>query len=65
MKLDFGETWDEKKARLGNWHRYFAWYPVKINDHDYRWLEFVWRKGNYSNINILWYWEYRSLQNEP
>jgi len=26
------------------WHRWFAWHPVKINDKETVWLEFVLRK---------------------
>lgn len=41
MRFDCGETWREKRARLGKWHRWFAWYPVKVGPHDCRWFEFV------------------------
>lgn len=34
----------EKAERLSNWHRFFAWYPVRINPHQCAWLEFVERK---------------------
>jgi hypothetical protein len=44
MKLDFGETREEKDARLQEWHRWFAWYPVYVGPHDYRWMEYVERR---------------------
>ena len=44
MKFDCGETALERAVRLGNWHRWFAWHPVFIADHDCRWLEYVERR---------------------
>ncbi len=39
------------------WHRVFAWWPVKLSAHDCRWLETVERRypNDYTNI-----WEYRA-----
>lgn len=66
MKFDCGETWSEKKERLGKWHRHFAWWPVSITSHDCRWLEFVERKGElfcfYDDCG--WAWEYRAIEKE-
>lgn len=63
MKFDCGETWQEKKARLSQWHRHFAWRPVKLSDHDCRWLEFVERRGSYEcGWEWGWTWEYREAQ---
>ena len=61
MKFDCGETHEERKARLGQWHRWFAWHPAKLGDHDCRWLEVVDRKGTYheSYCEEWWTWEYR------
>lgn len=44
MQFDCGETWEEKQKRLATWYRWFAWYPVRIEKHDCRWLEFVERR---------------------
>lgn len=52
MKFDMGETHDERAVRLDLWHRSFAILPVRIADHDYRWLEFVWRR--YDNWRRDW-----------
>lgn len=52
MRFDGGETWDEKRVRLEKPHRRFAWRPVCVGPHDYRFLEFVTRQG------CLWYGEY-------
>lgn len=66
--------WKSKKSkveRLTNWHRWFAWHPVKVNelnDQTTVWLEFVHRKGDrwywynfLSNEKDFWIWEYRFL----
>ena len=54
-------TWfNERKGRITNWHRWFAWYPVRCKDGKTRWLTFIERK-------IRWYnrwreygeWEHR------
>jgi hypothetical protein len=44
MKVHCGETHAEKWKRLGEWHPWFAWYPVRIAPGDCRWLEFVARR---------------------
>lgn len=44
MKFDCGETRQEKWSRLGKWHRWFAWHPVKVGIHDCRWFEYVERR---------------------
>lgn len=61
MKFDCGETWIEKKIRLEQWHRWFAWRPVAVAPHDCRWLEYVERKGErYIGCSgSCWDWEYR------
>ena len=62
MKLDFGEDWEEKKRRLMKWHQYFAWHPVKVGSHDWRWLENVYRKGTQGTGGLtegwVWHWHY-------
>lgn len=43
--------WLDKKSQrefmrykyLTNWHKWYAWYPVKIGNH-YYWLEYIQRK---------------------
>lgn len=42
------------------WHRWFAWYPVKVTHGDCRWLETVETKLYYNRYGDD-YWEYRSL----
>ena len=65
MKFNCGETPAEKFERLENWHRWFAWHPVRVGSHDCRWLEYVERKGTlhyyYDEYGGHWWtWEYRA-----
>ena len=61
MKIDCGETYLEQHARLSQWHRWFAWHPIRLGSHDCRWLEKIWRKGEYycSYASSGWTWKYR------
>lgn len=39
--------WERVQAkvdRLSEWHRTFAWFPVRVGSGDCRWLEFVERR---------------------
>lgn len=65
MKFNCGkqETWGEYRDRVGQWHRWYAWYPIRTGNEECRWLEWVERK-----IKIVFYTydtefnkEYRSL----
>lgn len=53
MKFDCGETFEEKRQRLEQWHPKFAWLPIRVTDHDCRWLEYVERRITLNPIN---YW---------
>lgn len=59
MRFDCGETHEERRKRLTQWHRWFAWFPVKVGDHDCRWFEFVERRFSYDEGEFYWA-EYRS-----
>ena len=50
----------DKKAK---WHRWFAWYSVRVAPNDCRWLEYVQRKGEYQASPFWegWVYEYRPL----
>ena len=60
MKLDCGESWPVKKERLKNWHRWYAWFPIQVGNHDCRWLEWIERKGDHACYGGDWFWEYRA-----
>ncbi len=38
-----GESDEAREERLRTWHRWFAFYPVKVRA-QWVWLEFVWRR---------------------
>jgi hypothetical protein len=63
MKFNCGPRTKKPDSRL-TWHRWFAWYPVRISDNDCRWLETVDRRGNqeyYYDGGTYWQYEYRPL----
>jgi hypothetical protein len=47
------ETYRQKQARIGRWHRWFAWFPVVVDEH-WAWLEYVERQGDFDDYGILW-----------
>ena len=62
MKFNCGLTKNEK---LQSWHKWFAWYPVRISKNDCRWLETVYRKGTmvyYIQKGKIWEWSYISKE---
>lgn len=60
MKLDCGPTPRQRHQRKQLWHRWFAWFPVRIGPGDCRWLETIHRKGTYhaSYGGDFWTYEY-------
>ena len=69
MQLSCGPTGNQrhatKCAAREQWHRWFAWRPVRIGDtREYRWLELVERRGTLQICIVdggWWEWEYRPL----
>lgn len=59
MKFKFREDGDTL-----DWHRWFAWYPVRVRKGDVRWLEFVARRGKFhrSYRSAFWDWEYGAIK---
>lgn len=55
MKLNCGPTAEERyyarRARLSNWHKWFAWRPARVGKNDCRWFETIERKLSFS----FWY----------
>ena len=49
------------------WHAWFAWFPVRVDVDEYRWLETVDRRGGYDHgknrafRRAPWRWQYRAL----
>jgi len=65
MRWINGETFGHKHERCSEWHRWFAWHPVRIGEENGHWikawLEWVGRKGYYRNHWNGWTWQYRDL----
>lgn len=51
-----------RNSRLEQWHRYFAWWPIRMGD-EVVWCEHIERKGrqskDYYDGSLSWNWEYR------
>ena len=61
MKFDLGETEKEMFDRISKWNWWFAWYPIRISSHDWRWLEYVQRCGNVEYTGLV-RWNYRKKE---
>ena len=60
------KTWKYKKQQREKWRRWFAWYPVEIEELPdgsviRAWCQWVWRKGEYwaSWDDDGWIYEYK------
>lgn len=83
MKWDCDRKEREKRARRNKafeksrqWHKVFAWWPIRIAAGDCRWLEYIERRNRttstgpadteflfkYCAHHIIWSWEYRALK---
>jgi len=58
------KQWEYEKE----WHKSFAWWPVKISDNEKVWWEWIeWRLEKYSRIHPptftdLYMWQYRDYE---
>ena len=48
MRFRCGPSYQEKFQARQQWHRWFAWYPVRVASGHCRWLETVERRGHTS-----------------
>lgn len=57
--------WKRYKERCSiGYQPWFAWYPVLVNSGDWIWFEIVERKPwGYTGLLMYW-WEYRKLQED-
>lgn len=61
MKLNchrLGRWADNNYARIFRWHKWFAWYPVTVEDGNCIWLEYVARCRVFGGRGDD-YWSYR------
>lgn len=50
--------WKRLKEKQRTWHRWFAWYPVRLMDTgEYAWFETVWRVADYDGSDPFWSYE--------
>jgi len=62
FNCDKFSDWRYKKYLASQeWHRWFAWYPVRLGYHDCRWFEWVERRWFKNDCwdHDYWAWEYR------
>lgn len=66
--LSFGERQIERASSLRQWHRWFAWHPVRVASRSCVWLEWIERRyphalvGHLSGMVIRFWAEYRFLE---
>jgi len=54
---------NNRKEKLSKWHKYFAWYPVRVSNNTCIWLGYVERKAKYYSYFVgIEKWEYREIQ---
>ncbi|MGY6249725.1 hypothetical protein ACXIUS_19560 [Bosea thiooxidans] len=64
------ETIEMREARLGQWHEWFAWYPVRVGESQV-WWELVERRGAWVVLRRhdwwtnVWRWIYRNQEPRP
>ncbi|MDR5008266.1 hypothetical protein RGK87_04490 [Agrobacterium fabacearum] len=73
MKLNCGPTIEQKRLELRDrfcvWHRWFAWFPVRVSSGECVWLEYVERRaGGISSAGLIYEltpydFTYRSISN--
>ena len=73
LKLEALERVKKAEQAEKTWVKYFCWLPVRLADHDCRWLEYVERKPRYfykfesfdyrkrTDVWRIWKWDYRAI----
>lgn len=52
-------TWEQRTTYLNakyNWHRWFAWYPICLNDGRIAWLQNIERKVTFERFHYEQIW---------
>ena len=67
MRFDCGPTRHELCVARENWHRWWAWHPVRLGDtHECVWLGWVQRRGEITYATQPdWEHEYREDEDKP
>lgn len=55
----WGQTTADRQHRERSWHRWFAWYPVVLQDGRTAWLQtveriFIYDEGNWAGSSSRW-----------
>lgn len=43
-----------KRVHKTKWHKWFAWYPIRLGNNDCRWFEYVERRIDYGTSVVPW-----------
>lgn len=62
MRFNCGPSYSVRMARLRQWHTWFAWYPVRVEEGDCRWLEFIERRDVRGMSFMPHDWQYRVIE---
>lgn len=52
--MRWGETHDEYRERMTTWRVRFAWWPVRLDDGRWVWLEQFKRRSCFGFLGIRW-----------
>ena len=58
----WGKSPDDRKI-LENWHNWFAWRPVRMEDGRWAWLQFIYRQVIYGSKMIVRYYSETGEEN--
>jgi hypothetical protein len=64
MKINFNYFNDRASAKLreriknaGKWRDYYAWWPTKVDESDWRWFELIERRERYTKRMLFSWWD--------
>lgn len=64
MKMQFKPLID-KQLELLEWHKWFAWFPVRVNKDTIVWLQDVYRKANeFNSFGSVLSWKYKLYEDQ-
>lgn len=69
--MRYGKSTAEKVKEYQNWleaakvgYKHFAWWPVRLTDGTYVWLEYVWAYYEAPSWTYAGWWAYRPLKED-
>lgn len=56
------ESFSARCDRMRKWHKWFAWYPARVDRHHYVWLEYVMRSREWDGYSGIWRDSYEEIK---